>query len=182
VVYDSRLGYWHSITNLGILFFSDPSKGAQEIYRTLKPGGTAIVTSWAHLGYLELINEAQRAVNPNNELYRVPIPREWYQGAPEGLLEKTLRDGGFHDVKVHEKRVYYAAKSVGDVCDLLMERMEQSSEGWKGQENEDLRQQLKSNIEKAAVPIERLASGGLDGAVEALVGIPMTALVAVARR
>src|SRR5690606_8037008 len=42
----------HSVTNLGILFFADGDAGAREIYRTLKPGGVAVVTSWAGLSYL----------------------------------------------------------------------------------------------------------------------------------
>lgn len=35
----------HSITSLGIFIFTDSVKGAQSIYRTLKPEDTAIVTS-----------------------------------------------------------------------------------------------------------------------------------------
>ena len=45
--------FTHSFTNLGILFFKSPAAGAEEIWRTLKPGGIAIVTSWSRLDTVE---------------------------------------------------------------------------------------------------------------------------------
>jgi ubiquinone/menaquinone biosynthesis C-methylase UbiE len=40
----------HSITNIGIFFTSSAGlDGAKEVYRTLKPGGTAVVNCWEAL-------------------------------------------------------------------------------------------------------------------------------------
>lgn len=171
--------FTHSITNLGILFFPNPLKGAQEILRTLKPGGTAIVTSWANLGYIDAIHQAQKVIRPNDELIRMPIPEEWYQASH---LEKTLREAGFNDVKVHEKKVHYAAKTVGDICNLLAELLARFSLDWSEEEGIKFREHFNKAVEKAVVKIERLVPWGSPGEVEALVGIPMTALVAVARK
>lgn len=68
--------FTHSITNLGILFFSDGRVGVREIYRTLKPGGTAVVTTWGELGYIRTIQAAQKVCMPNAPLFRVPVGEE----------------------------------------------------------------------------------------------------------
>ena len=39
----------HSYMNFGLFFCTDPVKAAGHIYRSLAPGGTAFVTSWADL-------------------------------------------------------------------------------------------------------------------------------------
>ncbi|KAF2249930.1 hypothetical protein BU26DRAFT_292820 [Trematosphaeria pertusa] len=115
--------FTHSITNLGLLFFGDAGAGAREIWRTLRPGGTALVTCWKCLGYDAVIWEAQRAVRPDAQVFRVPIPKRWFEA---GWLEETLREGGFVDVEVSEKVVYYAAGSV----EGLMESDEETGKRW----------------------------------------------------
>ncbi|KAG9255682.1 S-adenosyl-L-methionine-dependent methyltransferase [Emericellopsis atlantica] len=100
--------FTHSVTNLGILFFESPAKGAREIYRTLQPGGVAAVTSWARLGNFEdAINPAQRAARPNEPvLHRLPIKPEWFDAEHAG---QVMRDAGFEDVRVSTKQVRYGA-------------------------------------------------------------------------
>jgi SAM-dependent methyltransferase len=71
--------FTHSITNMGLMFFPDPVAGANEIYRTLAPGGVAIVTTWADLGYLDnVIRPAQKSARPQDTPYEVPIPSAWF--------------------------------------------------------------------------------------------------------
>jgi len=48
----------HSSTNCGILHFDDGLAGAREILRTLKPGVTAVATSWRELKAFEIVRQA----------------------------------------------------------------------------------------------------------------------------
>ena len=59
-----------SITNFGIFFYSDPEKGAREIHRTLKKGGTAFVTCWKETGIVDLLYECQKSSSRQS-----PLPR-----------------------------------------------------------------------------------------------------------
>lgn len=49
-----------SVTLFGLFFFSDPAKGAREIYRTLKPGGTAVVRCWKFVGLSQSSTKCRR--------------------------------------------------------------------------------------------------------------------------
>jgi ubiquinone/menaquinone biosynthesis C-methylase UbiE len=171
--------FTHSITNQGILFFMDPAKGASEIYRTLKTGGTAIVTSWVDLGHVTVVQEAQKASNPDAPLMRFPIPPQWNQASH---LENTLRDAGFADVKVHEKVVYYAVGTIDELCTLLLDMHANFSPGWNESDNAELQKHLRVAIENAAVKIERVVAGETPDKTEQLVGLPSIALVAVAKK
>ncbi|KAH7088846.1 S-adenosyl-L-methionine-dependent methyltransferase [Paraphoma chrysanthemicola] len=170
--------FTHSITNQGILFFKDGPKGASEIFRTLKPGGTAIVTSWAKLGYINLIHHAQSIVRPGGQPFRLPVSDDWFQGAH---LEKTLKDAGFGEVQVHEKTVHYAAKSVTELCDQLTVLFA-AGLGLSDSENVVFRKELQEAAEKVVVKVERFGSSRDPDRREELIGVPMVALVAVAKK
>jgi ubiquinone/menaquinone biosynthesis C-methylase UbiE len=81
-----------SITNFGIFFFPDPVAGAKQIHRTLKPGGTAVITLWKTFGFKSILWEIQDRVKPANPLTELPLMEPWCDPA---LLEKTLKEGGF---------------------------------------------------------------------------------------
>lgn len=164
--------FTHSITNLGLLFFGDAGAGAREIWRTLRPGGTALVTCWKCLGYDAVIWEAQRAVRPDAQVFRVPIPKRWFEA---GWLEETLREGGFVDVEVSEKVVYYAAGSVEGLMESVWALVG-------GMEGERLRVELGRVVRERAERMKRPARGGNGGEVEECVGIRMVALVGVAKK
>ncbi|KAL4957562.1 S-adenosyl-L-methionine-dependent methyltransferase [Aspergillus filifer] len=84
--------FTHSYTNLGFPFFPNGEKAASEVYRTLKVGGTAFVTSWKTLGYLAHIQRAQLAVRPGSVPWETPMPKQWYTME---MLVNTLQAGGF---------------------------------------------------------------------------------------
>ncbi|KAF2185791.1 S-adenosyl-L-methionine-dependent methyltransferase [Zopfia rhizophila CBS 207.26] len=101
--------FTHSITNFALHLFGDASKGAEHIYRTLKPGGAAVVTTWEELGYIPPLQKAQLGVRPGSTPFRIPIPDVWFQAEH---LEETMKDGGFEDVEVVPMEVYYAIDSL----------------------------------------------------------------------
>jgi len=84
----------------GLMFFPDRRKGFSEIYRTLKPGGRAVVSSWAPVSESSAMIAtfgALRAMNPG-----VPEPRTNLESLENrDLFETELANAGFKDVAVH---------------------------------------------------------------------------------
>ena len=171
--------FTHSFTNQGILFFKDAAKGASEIHRTLKPGGTAIVTSWKELGYVPIIQAAQKVVTPDAPPFKIPISEQWFEAAH---LEKTLRDAGFAGVEVREKEVCYAFKTVGELCDAILMLLGHVAPNLSDEQKAEFKKQFEIEADKVAVKIERLVAGDLEGRTEELVGLKMVALVGVAKK
>ena len=72
----------------------DPLKAVKQIYRTLKPGGTAAITTWKHMGYMVIFHDAQRKVKPDSKLLPGPrgIAEEWMG---DTKFRSTLEAAGF---------------------------------------------------------------------------------------
>ncbi|PVH74395.1 hypothetical protein DL98DRAFT_604462 [Cadophora sp. DSE1049] len=134
----------------------------ESIYRTLKPGGTAIVTTWADLGYLSIVRKAQAA--------------SWFSG---DHLERVLRDGGFTKIDFLEKEVHMCAPSLTGVVDILFKAFYSVCEDWSREEQA----RFKSHLLHFAQPTAKTLHRG-EGASSRMeqVGIPMTAIVAIARK
>ncbi|KAJ3460140.1 hypothetical protein MRS44_011007 [Fusarium solani] len=164
--------FTHSITNLGILFFTDGDAGAKEIYRTLKPGGVVVVTSWAVLGYLEVIRPAQSAVRPDDPPFMLPIPETWFDPA---FVQKCLKDGGFANVTLSVSMVHYGAPSAEDLLDLILNSFKMLWKGWSEEDQDKFHQVAREKIDEASCSYTM--NNGSQG-----VGLPMTAIVAVCQK
>ncbi|MGC4067634.1 MAG: methyltransferase domain-containing protein [Polyangiaceae bacterium] len=81
----------------GLIFFPDRVQGFRELYRTLKPGGVAVVSSWQPMDRFQLLSdifEALRSLLPN-----MPFGNG---KAPLGELDELVSEmsqAGFHDVE-----------------------------------------------------------------------------------
>lgn len=109
-----------SITNFGIFFFPDPVAGAKQIYRTLKPGGTAAVTLWKKFGFKPLLWEIQDQIRPANPLTELPLMEPWCDSA---LLETTLKEGGFKEVEFHVVKEAFWGKDKEDFKLVMLENL-----------------------------------------------------------
>lgn len=85
-----------SITNFSIFTFQDPLKCMQEVRRTLKPDGLAIVSTWKRFTVSNLIHTAQRAVRPDAQLMKVPRA----EFMEEGYLWDLMVEAGFSSDKI----------------------------------------------------------------------------------
>ena len=75
----------------------DPKKAAEELYRTLQPGGSAYVTTWQDLAWAVPTDRALKAVRPDNPTFKGPVPAEWLTA---DKLKEVLISGGFAEEKV----------------------------------------------------------------------------------
>ncbi|KAL4933197.1 class I SAM-dependent methyltransferase [Aspergillus undulatus] len=152
--------FTHSYTNLGFPFFPDGEKAAAHMYRTLKPGGTAFITTWKGLGYLPHIQRAQLAVRPDSVPWETPMPKEWYT---KGKLEGVLKAGGFKEdkIQVQTKKVGYRGTDVEDLVDIMKQGfLGQVTSGWSEEEKEHWVKELKGGLsseEKTTACVEMVA-------------------------
>ena len=83
----------------GLMFFPDRRKGFSEIYRTLKPGGTIAVTSWAPIDRspaMQMIFGAIRAIKPE-----LPEPQRVIDSLENpDVFKQEMLDAGFGEVKI----------------------------------------------------------------------------------
>jgi len=100
--------FTHSFTNdvLIAMPLDDAKKAATQIYRTLQPGGTAVVTTWRKLGYMGMFKDVVHQVKPGTFVGEGGlIPDHW-------MTEETLRDvlvaGGFKTEQIEIKSVSHA--------------------------------------------------------------------------
>lgn len=165
--------FTHSITNLGILFYQDGLAGAKEMFRTLRTGGVAVVTSWTDLGYLEpVVKAAQLEIRPTQPPYQLPLAPEWLLAAH---LVSVLQQGGFPHVDVSARKAHYGAETVDGVVELLVHSFQGISKDWSDEEKTRFRVLMADKTAKIAE--EYTMPNGKPG-----VGIPMMASVAVCRK
>jgi ubiquinone/menaquinone biosynthesis C-methylase UbiE len=83
----------------GLMFFSDRARGFAELLRVLKPGGVAVVSSWAPFtGIFKSVMEAMREILPEIAFGSGKGPL----GDPTEFAQE-FSAVGFRDVKVHER-------------------------------------------------------------------------------
>jgi ubiquinone/menaquinone biosynthesis C-methylase UbiE len=151
--------FTHSYTNLGILFFPNPEKGAAHIYRTLQPGGSAFVTTWSKIGYLEPIHRAQRAIRPDSTPWELLIDTAWFT---EERLRQVLEDGGFEagNIQIQIRTVSYRGDDLDDLVDRMSTAFSVVTDAWSEEEREKwpgaLREHL-SEVERANASVEMVA-------------------------
>lgn len=83
--------FTHSINNFSIFTFLRPADAIRETYRTLRPGGLAIVTCWRRFAPVHIIHVAQKKIRPDLPLMPIPNP-QFYE---EGVLQRVVEEGGF---------------------------------------------------------------------------------------
>lgn len=85
--------FTHSFTNIAIFFTSGAGlDGAREIYRTLQPGGTAVVNCWADVTWLLPVRAVHEHIRPGKP-FPTPVVA-WHDGKH---IQKVMRDAGFKE-------------------------------------------------------------------------------------
>jgi SAM-dependent methyltransferase len=102
----------------GLMFFPDRPKGYAELYRVLKPGGVAVVSSWADVtqsSLMLIMFGALRAADPTR-----PEPK-YDPNTLENpdLLAMEMQAAGFSDVVVHAHDHSFEAPGAEQLWDGL---------------------------------------------------------------
>jgi SAM-dependent methyltransferase len=164
--------FTHSITNLGLMFFTDADKGAREIARTLRPDGVAVVTGWAMLRHIQIIQEVQAQIRPDDAPFKPPFPDIWLD--PEHT--KAVLTGAGLDVQASTALdVHLGGETADGIADLLTQTFASKAfESWSEEEKDKAAGVMKKIVRERAVPFTRPSGSG--------VGIKLTGTIFVARK
>ncbi len=95
----------------GLMFFPDRAQGFRELYRVLKPGGVAVVSSWAPFhGIFKSVMAAMREILPDIAFGAGTGPL----GDPDEFAAE-LSAAGFHEVTVTPRTHTMAADSPAEL-------------------------------------------------------------------
>jgi len=85
----------------GLMFFPDRKKGFAEIHRTLKPGGSLALTSWAPVDQspaMQIMFGALRAIKPD-----LPQPQRSIGTLEDpDVFRQEMQDAGFRNVEIRQ--------------------------------------------------------------------------------
>jgi ubiquinone/menaquinone biosynthesis C-methylase UbiE len=140
--------FTHSFTNMGIFLFPEPEKGAAEIYRTLKLGGVAVVTSIKQVGWVRIFQAAQKEVKPEAPLWKSPLKEEW---GTENKLRSVVQAGGFksEDIEIKTTESSMLSNTLGDFLASMKDSVTQMiTKDWNEVEKERFKVVLQEQIEK----------------------------------
>lgn len=164
--------FTHSITNLGLMYFTDADKGAREISRTLHPDGVAVVTGWTMMEHIKIIQEVQAQIRPDHTPFKPPVPDNWLD--PEHT--KAVLSGAGLDVHTSTViDVHLGGETADGVADLLTHGFgSRAFESWGEEEKGKGAAVMKKIVRERAVPFTRPSGSG--------VGIKVTGTIFVARK
>jgi ubiquinone/menaquinone biosynthesis C-methylase UbiE len=159
--------FTHSVTNLGIMFFTDADKGAREIARTLRPDGVAVVTGWTVRAPFMIIQEVHARIRPGETPFKPPVADVWFE--PDHT-EAVLTGAGLDVLTSTTVDVHMGGETADAVAELLMQFGSKAFASWSEEEKE----KVKEIVRERAVPFARSSGSG--------VGIKLTGSVFVARK
>jgi SAM-dependent methyltransferase len=86
----------YDITNIGVIFWTGGgADGVKEVYRTLKPGGTALINCWRNITWLLPILMVRKEFRGDP-----PIPNTSVSWADGQQLKKVILEAGFKEEKL----------------------------------------------------------------------------------
>ncbi|KAK8054952.1 Cytochrome P450 monooxygenase [Apiospora rasikravindrae] len=119
----------HTFLSFGLPIIDDPVRAAKEMYRTLRPGGTAVTAFWLQIPQGECAQETRCAVyGPDARLAVQPKPEH----KDRDYLRSLLVQGGFRfqDVQLHEKSAFLPVRSLDEFALAIWSALGVPPGGW----------------------------------------------------
>ena len=109
-----------NIMNLGIFFVSDAQQAANEVYRTLRPGGTAVMTCWKEAAFFSIFFDVQNIVAPAKPIKELSFLEKWRKF---DTLYSTMTSAGFGDVHMDQFQVLLTGHSISQLVESVAENI-----------------------------------------------------------
>jgi ubiquinone/menaquinone biosynthesis C-methylase UbiE len=100
----------------GVIFFQQPHRGLREMFRVLRPGSPAVISSWQSLDTTPILVELIAAFADAGEDL-TPFLKDEFSEASE--LVTAMRSAGFEDVQTHEVTHSLLCRSLADALERL---------------------------------------------------------------
>ncbi|KAL1604131.1 hypothetical protein SLS60_005724 [Paraconiothyrium brasiliense] len=137
--------FTHSFTAFAFHCIGDHGTAAKQIYRTVKPGGTAVASVWVYMPHVAAMQHAHWRTRGRDGPMPTLLPLEDYQ---EKDLRAALIAGGFEDgkIKTYERDFYVAIPDLVRWSQLAWSYLGSLPSGW-SQNDEDKWEEAVSDIE-----------------------------------
>jgi len=107
------------LCRFGVMLFSDPQAGVEEMYRVLKPKGLFALAIWAEAEKMPTMLWAYQVLKDKiPEDIHPPLAKITSLGE-QGVIDVLLKNAGFFDVKVERQTFHYEFRSFDDYWDIV---------------------------------------------------------------
>lgn len=163
----------YSFTSFAFHCLGDHDTAAKQVYRTLKPGGTALASIWVYMPHVDALQHAHWRTRGKEDPMPVLLPLEGFQ---EPDLRKSLQAGGFENIDCYTKDCYLKIPDLKRWAQLAWSYLGTLPTGW-SQNDEDKWDEVIADI------VEQLESGeGITKNKKGETVLKMIACIAVAKK
>lgn len=125
----------HAYMNFGIFFCSDPVQAASHMYRSLAPGGTAVITTWHDLGNTS-VHQTHKQLYPEEPDIKMPFSEQWEDPI---YVRELLVKAGFEESKIRvvQENTYMRHATLREMAATktdLFTALIKGLDGWKSEE------------------------------------------------
>lgn len=152
----------HSYMSFGVFFCTDPISAASNIYRSLAPGGTALITTFHDLDFFVPLRETYKAQCPSEPTVNLPFSADWQD---RGFVEDLLMHAGFEKAKIQvfKEDTYMRFTSVEAMAISNTDLFTGMFKRIKGWEPPNARDEFKTRLVEALPQYANFQDEGEDG-------------------